>query len=103
MTSWCFYIATVVLGLYLQWKVHAFYRCQTAIRFSHFEMEGERSFVCKSEMGPAQPNRALASNLHSEYNHNQLSSRRHLRTIVKSSIKETDIWNELKLQTAAGG
>ena len=48
-----------MLGLYLKWKVHAFYCCQTAIRFFHFEMEGERSFVCKSEMGPAQPNRAL--------------------------------------------
>jgi len=52
------YIATVVLGLYLKWKVNYLYRCQTAILSSHFGMEGKRSFVCENEMGPAQPNRA---------------------------------------------
>ena len=38
----------------------------------------EQSFHYQSEL--------LASNLHSEYNHNQLSSRQHLRTIVQSFI-----------------
>jgi hypothetical protein len=43
-------MATVLLGLFGNGMVDAFYRCQTPISLSHFGMEGEQ--------GPAQPNRA---------------------------------------------
>jgi len=44
-------MATVLLGLFGNGMVDAFYRCQTPIPFSHFGMEGERSFVCGNAMG----------------------------------------------------
>jgi len=59
----CFYeyVATVLLGLFGNGMVDAFYCCQTRqtpIPLSHFGMEGELSVVCGNGVGPAKPNSA---------------------------------------------
>ena len=68
--------------------IEAFCYCQTAILFSHFELEEKQSRVCDNKMGPAQPDRALEGNAGISQEYFPISQRRTQATLPRVRVLE---------------